>query len=54
MDMAKKPPEKEQDDGDDTKRDQVLKRLLGTPPKPKHPKAQSTGKRTAKKEKGSQ
>ena len=33
--MAKEPPEKDQDDGDDTKRDQVLKKLLGTPPQPK-------------------
>jgi hypothetical protein len=38
--MAEKPPEKDLESGDDTKRDQVLKKLLGTPPQPKKPAPQ--------------
>jgi hypothetical protein len=34
----KSDPKKDLDCGDDTKRDQVLKKMLGTPPHPKKPK----------------
>jgi|GEM_PF-4694493 hypothetical protein len=38
--MATKSPEKDLTCGDDAKRDQVLKKLFGTPPQPKsEPKA---------------
>jgi hypothetical protein len=45
--MSKETPEKELDCGDDTKRDQVLKKLLGTPPQPKKPPPKKSGKKNA-------